>query len=68
MRLHWAVASERKINWVYMGSMGVILRSEGKEVLSIYIISHIINFISQGFYFSSPETDHSHVRFHSTEL
>lgn len=62
------MASERKIDWVYVGSTGFILRSEGKGGLSMYIISHIINFISQGFYFSSPETDHSHVRFYSTKL
>lgn len=50
MRLHWAVASERKISLVYVGSMGVILRSWGKGMLSMYIISHIINFISWGFF------------------
>jgi len=68
VRLRWAVASEREICWAYMGSMEVILRSGGKGVLSMYVISHIINCVSQGFYFSGPETDHSHVGFHSTKL
>lgn len=46
MRLHGAVASERKIYWEYRGSTGVILRSWGKGMLSMCIISHIINVIS----------------------
>lgn len=67
MRLRWAVASERKISSVYMGSTEVILRSWRKGVFSMYIISRIkTSFL--GVFFSSPETDHSHVRFNSTEL
>lgn len=68
MRLHWAAASERKIIVCAWGAQDLFWGVRGTGLLSVYVISHIINFISQGFYLSSPETDHSHVRFHSTKL